>query len=87
MSSAARDPQEWFANIIDPFTDRSFGHNFDVMAEWDRAFIDRVHARDESEILTVRIKPTHMLAVLSTAPVQAMICDRHLTPSFCIRIC
>jgi len=76
-----------FANIVDPFIDRSFGHNFDVAAEWDNAFIDRVHARDESEILAGRIKPTHMLAVLSKAPVQATICDRHLTPNFCIRRC
>lgn len=76
-----------FANIIDPFTDRSFGHNFDVAAEWDRAFIDRVHTRDEREMQAGRIKPTHILAVLSTAPVQATICDRHLTPNFCIRRC
>ena len=37
-----------FGNIIDPFIDRSFGHHFDPAAEWDRAFIDRVQARDEA---------------------------------------
>ena len=53
-----------FANAIDPFIDRSFGPNFDATAEWDRAFIDRVHARDEAELASGRIKPTHMFAVL-----------------------
>lgn len=53
-----------FANIIDPFIDRAFGHHFDVHRQWDRDFIDRVHARDESEMFSGRIKPTHMLAVM-----------------------
>jgi SAM-dependent methyltransferase len=53
-----------FANVIDPFTDRSFGPNFDAGAQWDRAFIDRVHAKDEAELSSGRIKPTHMFAVL-----------------------
>jgi hypothetical protein len=37
-----------FGNIIDPFVDRSFGHNFDADGVWDRDFIDRVHACDEA---------------------------------------
>jgi len=53
-----------FANVIDPFVDRSFGHNFDATASWDRAFIDEVHERDEKEMLSGHIKPTHMLAVV-----------------------
>jgi len=53
-----------FANVIDPFIDRSFGHNFDANGEWDRAFIDRVHARDELELRRGTIKPTHLFAVM-----------------------
>jgi len=53
-----------FANAIDPFVDRSFGPNFSVDRDWDRDFIDRVHARDEAAILSGAITPTHMLAVM-----------------------
>ena len=53
-----------FANVIDPFVERSFGPNFSIEREWDRAFIDRVHARDERELAAGLVKPTHMFAVL-----------------------
>jgi SAM-dependent methyltransferase len=55
-----------FANAIDPFVDRSFGPNFSVDSNWDRDFVDRVHARDEAAILSGAITPTHMLAVMCT---------------------
>ena len=63
-----------FANVIDPFIDRAFGHNFDQDAEWDRAFIDNVHARDEEAMRIGRIKPTHLIA--------AMCLDRPSKPRF-----
>jgi len=75
-----------FANIIDPFIDRSFGHHFNADAEWDREFIDRVHARDEEEILSGRIKPTHMFAVMRKDYTGATACWKHLTPQFCVRV-
>jgi SAM-dependent methyltransferase len=53
-----------FANVIDPFVDRSFGPNFSVDRDWDREFIDRVHARDEAALGRGEITPTHMLAVM-----------------------
>jgi len=53
-----------FANVIDPFVDRSFGPNFSVDREWDRDFIDRVHARDEAALARGEITPTHMLAAM-----------------------
>jgi len=74
-----------FANLIDPFIDRGFGHHFDPNGEWDRDFIDRVHARDEAEILQGTIKPTHMMAVMTNEPVAHPRIRRHLTPEFCIR--
>jgi SAM-dependent methyltransferase len=74
-----------FANIIMTFIDRPFGHNFDATAEWDRNFIDRLHARDEEGMLSGEIKPTSMLAVLRTIPVTTTLVDPRLTPQFCIR--
>ncbi|MGH8041411.1 MAG: class I SAM-dependent methyltransferase [Rudaea sp.] len=74
-----------FGNIIYPFVDRSFGHHFDAQADWDRDFIDRVHARDDAEILAGRIKPTQMFAVLRKKPVAQIACWQHLTPEFCVR--
>lgn len=74
-----------FANIIDPFIDRSFGHHFDDQSVVDRTLIDRIHARDEEEILSGRIKPTHMLAVLRKEYRGEMSHWKHLTPQFCVR--
>jgi 2-polyprenyl-3-methyl-5-hydroxy-6-metoxy-1,4-benzoquinol methylase len=74
-----------FGNVVDPFVDRSFGPNFDANAEWDRHFIDRVHACDESEMLAGRVKPTHMLAVLSREQAGDLICPDGRSPEFCVR--
>lgn len=74
-----------FANIVDPFIDRSFGSNFDPQADWDRAFIDRVHARDEAELATGRIKPTHMFAVMHPGSGEAKLHLPGLSPRQSIR--
>lgn len=74
-----------YGNLVDPFTDRAFGHNFDADAEWDRDFIDRVHARDVAEMLAGRIKPTHMLAVMVGDRGATPKVWRHMTPEFCVR--
>jgi SAM-dependent methyltransferase len=74
-----------FSNVIAPFVDRCYGRNFDPDAEWDRSFVDRVHAFDESEILAGRIKPTIMLAVLKRERSTETTCLKHLTPEFCTR--
>jgi SAM-dependent methyltransferase len=74
-----------FGNVIDPFVDRGFGHNFNAEREWDRNFIDRVHARDEAEMLAGNIKPTHMLAVMGKHAVAAPKFHPPLSPAFCIR--
>lgn len=74
-----------YGNVIDPFIDRGFGPHFDPDSEWDRAFVDRVHARDEAEILSGAITPTHMLAVMrqDRSVIPEVWC--HLTPQFCVR--
>jgi SAM-dependent methyltransferase len=75
-----------YGNVIDPFIDRSFGPNFDAGADWDRSFIDRVHARDESELTAGRITPTHMMAVLRRRPYTGPRTHRPgLPPAFCMR--
>ena len=74
-----------YGNLIDPFTDRAFGHNYDASAEWDRSFIDRVHARDEEELLAGRIKPTHMLAAMVADRSVVPRVRKHMTPTFCVR--
>lgn len=74
-----------YGNIIDPFIDRGFGPHFKVENTWDREFIDRVHARDEEELLAGRVSPTHVLAVLRRRREIETVVWRHLTPEFCLR--
>lgn len=75
-----------FGNITFIFIDRPFGHNFDADAQWDRDFIDRVHARDVEAILGGEIKPTQILAVLKNEPVaETVLVHPKLTPEFCVR--
>ena len=74
-----------FANLIDPFIDRGFGHHFDATSERDRDFIDRVHLRDEAELMAGTIKPTHMLATLSLDRGAACRHRANLSPAFCVR--
>ncbi len=74
-----------FANVIDIFIDRCFGHNFDPANCWDLAFIDKVHFADEDCLQKGEIKPTHMTAaMMKTAPAR-MRTHKHLTPDFCVR--
>jgi SAM-dependent methyltransferase len=74
-----------FANVIDPFVDRAFGYHFDAKAQWDRAFIDQVHQRDEEEIRAGHIKPTHMLAVVTKNAETPTLFHEPLRPEFCVR--
>jgi SAM-dependent methyltransferase len=74
-----------FANVIDPFVDRSFGPNFDATADWDRAFIGRVHHRDEEELTAGRIKPTHMLAVVGNERDVPTVFHPPMRLEFCMR--
>lgn len=55
-----------FANIIDPFVDRGYGHNFDPQRPEDRDFIDAVARIDEAALMLGIIKPTHLLARYKT---------------------
>jgi SAM-dependent methyltransferase len=57
-----------YGNVIDPFIDRAFGPHFDAASQWDRSFIDAVHQRDEDELASGRITPTHLIAVAANEP-------------------
>jgi SAM-dependent methyltransferase len=75
-----------FGNVIDVFVDRGFGPNFDADGEWDRAFIDRVQARDMDGLRSGELKPTHVMAVMRSRPVAGgPRVFEQLTPEFCIR--
>ena len=74
-----------FGNIIDPFIDRSFGPNFDTAVDWDRAFIDEVHYRDEAELIAGRLTPTHLIAVAVNDADAPTLCRETLSPQFCLR--
>ncbi len=74
-----------FANVIDPFIGRCFGSHLDANSEKDRQFVDRVHARDESEMLAGRIKPTHVMAVMRRRPFKSLQHWKNMTPEFCVR--
>jgi SAM-dependent methyltransferase len=74
-----------FGNVVDIFVDRCFGHNFDPDNENDRAFIDRVATVDTAEIESARLKPTHMIAVMTKMPIAQTKMYKHLSPEFCVR--
>jgi len=75
-----------FANVIDPFTDRGFGHNFDASSDWDRDLIDRIHAYDEAQLASGRLTPTHMMAVMTTEAAVAPRYSRGLDPARSVRV-
>lgn len=74
-----------FGNIIFVFIDRPFGHNFDADADWDKDFIDRVHACDEAGIISGELKPTSMLAVLTKRETEIVLRHPLLNPRHCLR--
>src|SRR5262249_34937988 len=49
------------------------------------AFIDEVNRRDEEEITSGRIKPTHMIAVLGNRAASRVVFQEPLSPRFCVR--
>ncbi|MEM6797657.1 MAG: class I SAM-dependent methyltransferase [Acidobacteriota bacterium] len=75
-----------FANVIDVFVDRSYGHNFDLHDPRDLAFIERVARLDELLISEGEVKPTHLIAAARTRPVEKLRCFSHWTPEHCLRV-
>lgn len=76
-----------FGNVIDAFIDRGFGGHFDADSARDRELIDRIHARDEAEMLAGTITPTHLMAVMRRLPYAGPTRTwRQLTPQHCLRL-
>jgi SAM-dependent methyltransferase len=75
-----------FANVIDVFVDRSYGHNFDPDDPADVTLIEEIARLDEARLDAGEIKPTHLIAAMRTRPGAEIRCYRHWTPEFCVRI-
>lgn len=73
-----------FANVIDLFVDRGFGHNFDIDRADDRAFIDAVAKLDEAALELGLVKPTHVVAHYRNHPVACRYVEP-LSPAFSVR--
>jgi SAM-dependent methyltransferase len=75
-----------YGNLVNVFINRSYGHNYDPTLESDRAFIDFLQMLDEALIDCGYLKPTHMLAVVSTKKtMEPCVTYKHWTPEFCWR--
>jgi SAM-dependent methyltransferase len=74
-----------FANAINVFVDRAFGHNFDVSNPKDCYFIDFVSQLDDYFIEAGKFKPTQMIAAMTKTDRSPAKVYKHLTPGFCIR--
>jgi hypothetical protein len=74
-----------FGNVVDVFVDRAFGPNFDPERQWDRDFIDRVHAVDVEQMEQGTLKPTHMYAALTKRAPEHPRFHKQLTAQFCVR--
>jgi len=61
-----------WANIIDVFIDRGFGHNFREQSAWDLQFIDRVQDIDQRAMASGIVKPTHLLAAFRLQPCDCL---------------
>ena len=74
-----------YANIIEPFVSRAFGHNFNADEVWDRCFIDEVHRRDEEGIISGELTPTQMIAVVGNESVRSAAKDCGRKPEEFVR--
>jgi SAM-dependent methyltransferase len=59
-----------FANVIDPFVDRVYGHNFDGSREEDAAIIDAIASADEAGLDAGIYTPTHLVGTFRRGAVE-----------------
>lgn len=74
-----------FGNLIDMFTSRGFGANYDADDDHDRAFIDFIEYLNELLIDLGHLKPTRMCAVMVLNEAVIPRVHKHWTPQFCLR--
>jgi SAM-dependent methyltransferase len=73
-----------FGGVLDPFIDRSYGHNFDPRDPRDAAFIDGVEELGSHLLDRGEVKPTQVLAELQLEPCLPRVW-RHWTPRHALR--
>ena len=78
-----------WGSLMEVFTDRGFGPNFDPADPFDREILRRIQLLEDGLIDTGFIKPTAMAAVMaktaSEPPPEEPIVFRQRTPEFCLR--
>lgn len=73
-----------FGNVIDPFVDRVYGHNFDMENERHRALIDDIGVLDDSLVDLGVVTPTRLTALFHPRP-QPLRAYRDRTPERSVR--
>lgn len=74
-----------FGNLVDVFTSRGYGANYNSNDELDKAFIDFIQYLNDLLIDLGHIKPTRMCAVMVLENEEETRTYRHWTPAFCMR--
>jgi hypothetical protein len=74
-----------YGNIPDVFVERTYGHNLKPDNPEDVAFIRRIGDFNDRLISEGAIKPTQMIAVMRTRPLNQPKYYLHWSPAFCIR--
>ncbi len=74
-----------FGNLVDVFTSRGFGANFDSKNELDTAFIDFIQYLNDLLIDLGHMKPTRMCAVMVLESENPTKTYKNWTPEYCIR--
>lgn len=75
-----------FGNLIDVFTSRGFGPNFNAEDEHDQAFVDFIEFLNELLLDLGYLKPTRMCAVMVRDEMVDTRVYKHRTPEFCVRL-
>ena len=73
-----------FGNVIDPFIDRVYGHNFDRDEPADAALIDTIGRLDDAALELGVLTPTHLIASFRAQPVTCRYPARR-SPERCLR--
>lgn len=74
-----------FGNLIDVFTSRGYGPNFDPRIKEDAAFIDFIEELNELLIELAYLKPTRMCAIMAKKPGGEPRLYRSRTPAMMMR--
>ncbi|MBU1191297.1 MAG: class I SAM-dependent methyltransferase [Gammaproteobacteria bacterium] len=75
-----------FGNLVDVFTSRGYGANYNSNDELDKAFIDFIQYLNDLLIDLGHIKPTRMCAVMVLEDKEPVRTYKNWTPEFCIRM-